>query len=84
MQRFGEKVRTLRQRHGLTTRQLAHLIGVKSHAHIIALEGGRSKPSVDVLLHLMRVFGVSCDVFLDDNREIDAAGEQTTDIDETA
>jgi transcriptional regulator with XRE-family HTH domain len=84
MQRFGEKVRTLRERRGLTTRQLADLIGVKSHAHITALEGGRSKPSVDVLLQLMRVFGVSCDVFLDDSRELDAADGQTTNIDETA
>ena len=82
MQRFGEKVRTLRERHGLTTRQLAHLIGVKSHAHIIALESGRSKPSVDVLLQLMRVFGVSFDVFLDDRLDIDAADGQTIDTNE--
>lgn len=33
MQRFGEKLRTLRQRRGLSLRDLANQLGFQSHAH---------------------------------------------------
>jgi transcriptional regulator with XRE-family HTH domain len=70
MRRFGEKVRTLRERRGLTVRQLAPLLGIKSHSHIVQIESGKYKPSLDVLLKLMEVFEVGCDQLLNDDLEV--------------
>lgn len=70
MQRFGEKVRTLRERRGLTVRQLATLLELKSHSHIVQIESGKYKPSIDVLLKLMEVFAVSCDQLLNDALDV--------------
>ena len=50
MDRFGEKLRTLRKQHGLTVRELAAIFEMKSHSHIADMENGRSKPSVELLV----------------------------------
>jgi transcriptional regulator with XRE-family HTH domain len=70
MRRFGEKVRTLRERRGLTVRQLAPMLEIKSHSHIVQIESGKYKPSIDVLLKLMEVFEVGCDQLLNDDLEV--------------
>ena len=70
MRRFGEKVRTLRERRGLTVRQLATLLEIKSHSHIVQIESGKYKPSIDLLLKLMEVFEVGCDQLLKDDLEV--------------
>ena len=70
MRRLGEKIRTLRERRGLTTRQLAALLEISSHSHIVQLESGKHKPSLDVLMKLMQIFDVGCDQLLDDNLEV--------------
>jgi len=70
MRRFGEKVRTLRERRGLTVRQLAPLLEISSHSHIVLIESGKRKPSVETLLKLMEVFEVGCDQLLKDDLEV--------------
>ena len=70
MRRLGDKVRTLRERRGLTVRQLAVLLEINSHSHIVQIEAGKHKPSLDVLLKLMEVFEVGCDQLLDDDLEV--------------
>jgi transcriptional regulator with XRE-family HTH domain len=41
MQRFGEKLRILRQRRGLTMHELAKALGLRSHGSIGDLESGQ-------------------------------------------
>jgi transcriptional regulator with XRE-family HTH domain len=71
MKRLGEKVRTLREQRGLSLRQLASILEVKSHSHIAAIESGKSKPSVELLVKMMRLFDVSCDQLLNDDLELE-------------
>jgi transcriptional regulator with XRE-family HTH domain len=70
MRRLGEKIRTLRERRGLTTRQLAELLEINSHSHIVQLESGKHKPSLDILVKLMQIFDVGCDQLLNDDLEV--------------
>jgi transcriptional regulator with XRE-family HTH domain len=70
VQRFGQKLRALRQRDHLTTRQLAGKLGV-SNAHISDLENGKTKPGADLVLRVAKCFAVSTDVLLDDARDLD-------------
>ena len=71
MRRLGEKVRVLRERGGLTVRELAMLIGVNAHSHVVQIETGKRYPSLEVLVRLMQVFQVSCDLLLNDAQELD-------------
>lgn len=71
MQRFGEKLRTLRQRHGMTMRELADALGFKSHGFIGDLESGRKHPSLDLAVVLADYFGVTVDQLARDELEIE-------------
>jgi transcriptional regulator with XRE-family HTH domain len=71
MQKLGEKLRILRNRRGMSLRQLAAILEVKSHSHLAEIESGKSKPSVDLLVKMMRLFDVSCDQLLEDDQELD-------------
>jgi transcriptional regulator with XRE-family HTH domain len=71
MQRLGEKLRTLREQHGLSLRQLASMLGVKSYSHIAEIESGKSMPSVELLFKIANFFNVSTDQLLRDDLEID-------------
>lgn len=71
MERFGEKLRTLRQRHNLTVRELAVKLEVNSHSHIVQIESGKSKPSIDLLLKIMALFDVPCDRLIKDELELE-------------
>jgi transcriptional regulator with XRE-family HTH domain len=70
MKRFGEKLRTLREQRGLTVRELATILEMKSHSHIADMENGRSKPSVELLIKLADFFEVTTDQLLRDDQEI--------------
>jgi transcriptional regulator with XRE-family HTH domain len=48
---FGEKVRTLRERRGVTLKQLAQLSGL-SDRYIIQIEQGATNPSLESVLRL--------------------------------
>ncbi len=71
MQRFGEKLRTLRKRRGMTIKELAQAIGQTTHSHISELETGRRPPSLEIALKISRMFGVSVDKLVKDELELD-------------
>ena len=71
MQRFGEKLRTLRVRHGLTLQELALELGFSSHSYISAIEFGKKLPSVTLVVKIAYLFNVSTDQLLKDDLEID-------------
>ena len=70
MSRIGEKLRALRTQHSLTSRQLGESLGV-SNAYIIQIENGQRRPSIDVVAAMSRYFGVSSDVLIKDELELE-------------
>lgn len=83
MRRFGEKVRTLRLRHGLTLRQLAEALGYESHGFISDIEFGRKQPTGEFLLRVSRLFGVSMDRLGKDELDLDDT-EQSSQTDDAS
>ena len=71
MERFGEKLRILREKQGLSTRQLASAPEIKSPGYVSKLETGKQKPSIELLLKISLYFGVSTDQLLRDDLELD-------------
>lgn len=71
MQRFGEKLRTLREREGMTMRELASALDLTSHGTISDLERGRLKPSTQLTIKIARFFNVSIDRLLLNELELD-------------
>ncbi len=71
MDRFGEKLRTLRQQRRLSTRELAAALGLHAHSHVTKIESGQSRPSPDLILKIARFFAVSIDQLMKDELELD-------------
>jgi transcriptional regulator with XRE-family HTH domain len=71
MQRFGEKLRILRKRHGVTQRQLAKQFGFAGPPFISDLESGREKPNANLILKVAIFFGVTTDVLMRDELDLD-------------
>ena len=72
MERFGEKLRTLRKQRGLTMRELAKALGFTTHGYIGDLESGRAKPSLELAITIADFFDISLDQLARD--EIELAG----------
>ena len=72
MQKFGEKLRALRQRRRLTMEELALEMGLTGHGHISNVETGKKKPSLEFVLKVAEIFDVSLDRLLRDDLELDA------------
>lgn len=70
MQRFGEKLRTLRQRSGMTMRELAEKLGLSTHGYIGDLESGRRQPSLELALKIAELFGVTVDQLARDDLDL--------------
>ncbi len=70
MQRFGEKLRTLRKRRGLAQHELAVLLGFASQTYIHFLETGRKFPNVALILKVSDLFGVTTDQLIRDELEL--------------
>ncbi len=68
--RFGEKLRILRYRKGLTLIQLAEQLGYKAHGHLSEIESGKKLPTTGLALKVARLFEVTTDVLLKDELEI--------------
>lgn len=64
--RFGDKLRYLRQRHMLTQTDLARWLVLVSQSHISQLESNYKTPSLDVVLRVADVFGIPTDYLLRD------------------
>jgi transcriptional regulator with XRE-family HTH domain len=71
VERFGEKLRTLRKRHGMTLKELAQALGLNAHSHISELESGKSKPTSEFAVKVAHLFNVSTDQLLLDELELD-------------
>lgn len=69
--RFGEKLRSLRKQRGMSQRKLAEIFGLKGHVFIHRLETGEKQPNVEHALKLARLFGVSLDDLLLDERDVE-------------
>lgn len=83
MQRFGEKLRALRLRQGMTLRELAKALGYTAHGHISEMESGKRIPKVSLVLKVATLFGVSMDQLTRDDLDLDVGSDDAADIDET-
>jgi transcriptional regulator with XRE-family HTH domain len=70
MQRFGEKLRTLRVRRQMTLKGLAQTLGMTSHSYISELESGKKKPTAEFVLGVARLFNVTTDELLKDELDL--------------
>ena len=68
--RFGEKLRTLRERRGLSLLRFARQIGFQSQSFVYKLETGERNPNMEHLNKIAKFFGVSYDELLDDEVEL--------------
>ena len=71
MQRFGEKLRALRTRGGMTLKELALALGLNAHGYISELESGKKKPTAEFVLNVARLFNVTTDQLLKDELDLD-------------
>lgn len=70
MERIGEKLKTLRLQHGLTTRQLAvHLDTTNSQ--ISRIENRTRQPSADFIVKMADFFNISLEKLMRDEFDID-------------
>ena len=84
MRRFGEKLRLLRTRHGMTLREVAAALGQRSHSHITQVEFGRRKPNVEFVMKVAQLFNVTPDLLLRDELDLPAEPDTTTGTDDTS
>ena len=66
IRRFGEKLRLLRSRRGITLKELAHKLGYSAHGYISEIESGKKKPTADLVLKVAELFAVTTDQLLRD------------------
>jgi transcriptional regulator with XRE-family HTH domain len=79
IERFGEKVRSLRQRQGMTQRELAAVLGLAAHSYINALETGKKKPTIELVVQIAQLFQVTTDQLLWDHLELDGTTSDGSD-----
>jgi len=72
MNRFGEKLRTLRKKRGYTLQELGDMLGVH-YTFVSQLEMSKSIPNAVMILKIADLFGVSTDVLMRDELEVDEA-----------
>ncbi len=70
MERFGEKLRTLRKQHRLSQTQLGDHLGVKQ-SYVGKMERGDKTPNVAMLLKIAELFNVSFDKLMNDDLRLD-------------
>ena len=70
MERIGEKLKTLRLRYNLTTRQLAKHLGT-TNSQISRVENGLRQPAGDLIVKMADFFNVSLDNLMRDELDVD-------------
>lgn len=70
MQRFGEKLHTLRTKHNMTLKELAQAVGHSAHGYISELESGKKKPTAEFVLKIARLFNITTDKLLKDELDL--------------
>lgn len=70
--RFGEKMRVLRERRGMTTREIAVALGypAESNSYISRIETGKVVPKAEFMLRVADFFEVSLDALMRDDLEV--------------
>ena len=71
MERFGEKVRTLRHRRDMTLKELAEALGVASFSYISDIENGKKTPHPTLIIKIADVFGVTTDQLMRDEIDLE-------------
>ncbi len=71
MKNFGEKLRTLRKRQGLTLRQLASVFGMGAHSHLANIETGKNTPTAELIVKIADYFEVDLDQLMRDEIDLD-------------
>ena len=77
MQRFGEKLRMLRTKRGMTQRDLARALGYVTSGYISEVETDKKKPSLDLVLKVAQLFQVTTDQLTRDDVELDGDTDRT-------
>jgi transcriptional regulator with XRE-family HTH domain len=70
VQRFGEKLRTLRHKRRVTLEELSRELGYADHTFLSRVERGQKKPSMKLVLEIARRFQVSTDQLLVDDLDV--------------
>jgi transcriptional regulator with XRE-family HTH domain len=65
-QLFGTKLRQLRQDRNMTQSVLADRLALTSHSHVSFIESQRKEPSINLVLQIADLFGVTTDYLLRD------------------
>lgn len=73
MQRFGEKLRILRKRRGMTLVELAHALGYANNGYLSLIENGKIKPRVEFVVKVANLFQVPTDQLVRDELELPPA-----------
>ncbi len=71
MERFGEKLRILRKRRGMSLRELTREFGFSSHSYLSIMEAGKTKPSVEFVVKIADFFGVDVNQLVRDDLELE-------------
>ena len=71
---FGAKLHALRRQQGLTQVVLADKLGLASRAYTSNLEIGRKAPSLDLVVQIADLFGVTTDYLLRDSSGVAQGG----------
>lgn len=58
-------------RRGFSLRELAAILSVSSYSHLAEIESGKSKPSVELLVKLADLYGVTTDQLLRDHLDVE-------------
>lgn len=69
MQKFGAKLRTLRMKRELTTRELGDMLDV-DQSYITRMENGKRHPNVVMAIKIADIFNVTVDQLVRDEIEL--------------
>jgi transcriptional regulator with XRE-family HTH domain len=70
MEKFGEKLRVLRNQRRMTLQQLAGALGYTTHSYLSEIESGKKQPTIDLVLGVAQLFNVTTDELLKDHLEL--------------
>ena len=68
---FGAKLRFLRLQHGLSQLELAGKLGLAQQSYVSHLETGKKEPSLELVVHIARLFQTSTDYLLRDTVQVE-------------
>lgn len=73
---LGEKLRYLRMQRQMTQVELAQQLGLARQGYVSNLEAGRKAPSLDLVIQIADLFGVTTDYLLRDTAAVEVSDGQ--------